>query len=376
MAPRTLIAVVHASTGSGQRLAAEAVSSEIASLGADAVTVEALDLAEIVPGWCLRATDGFLSRSPLGRRTLGALSGLLAAAGRPLAEKLAAMAPAAVVCTHPLAALIAGRGAHTARYRVMTAEADFGLPGLTPRTGISLHCVADENAEAELVRRGVPASAVSVTGVPIRPQFSIEYDTAAARAHFGLPAEQRILLALVGSGDPDPDSAFTESLTTALPALAGIPTTAVVVVAGRDEGLASRLRSRSAGFTNTNVHVFEYVEYMAPLMATADLALARPSGLVCAECAASGLPLVALGPTSGRERANVRALLDAGAGIYDHDPRTITEQARGVLADGARLARMREAAGGIARPFAAASVARHAVGLAGVATDAEPQVRA
>jgi len=170
---------------------------------------------------------------------------------------------------------------------------------------------------------------------------------------------------------PGPYERFKEALAVSLPALASLPGTSVVVVCGHDELFAEEMRTRSAGFGTTNVRILGYVEHMAPLMACSDLALAKPGGSVCAECLASGVPLVLIGPAAGQENANARALTDSGAALFAADPRTIAEYARKAVAKPVRLHKMRESALSMARPFAAADIADRLLALAGV--DEEPE---
>jgi processive 1,2-diacylglycerol beta-glucosyltransferase len=262
--------------------------------------------------------------------------------------------------------VLAERELHRGRggFALVSVATDYGIHGFWPRREVDLFCVADEPSKEVALGRGFDSGTVAVTGIPVRRQFTLEYDRDAALRHFGLPAERRILLALAGSMMPGPYERFKESLAVSLPALASLPNTAVAVVCGNDEYFASELKARSAGFGTTNVHVFDFVEHMAPLMACADLALAKPGGAVCAECLATGLPLVLVGPAAGQENANARALVDAGAAVFAADPRTIAEYARKVVSKPARLSRMREAAVAYARPFAAGDIADRVLALA------------
>jgi len=222
-----------------------------------------------------------------------------------------------------------------------------------------------------LERRGHPSGSIAVTGIPVRIQFTAEYDRNAAREHFGLPPDRPVVLAVAGSTMPGPYQHFKESLAVSLPAIASMPRVTVAVVTGRDDEFAEELKTRSAGFGTTNVHVLGYVEHMAPLMAASDVALAKPGGLVCAECIDMGLPLVLVGPAAGQERANVTALVSAGVALFAEDPRMLAEFTRKAAAHPKRLARMRLTAETLSRPLAAADVATRALALAGVDIELE-----
>lgn len=381
MAPSTPIVVAHASVGSGHRIAAEAVARELRGTGGERAAVEVVDaltmgsvrasgndLTSTFTGPTAALYDSIWSSSALGRiaRTLGTPA--LSWAFRGFVRHLQATEPAAVVCTHALPALLAARAVRRGKLDavVVSVATDFGVHGLWPREGVALFCAADERSAEELERRGHEASAIAVTGIPVRPQFTADYDLTAAREHFGLPADRRVILAVAGSTQPGPYARFKESLAVSLPALASLPGVELAIVTGQDDSFATELRSRAAGFGVMNVHVLDYVEHMAPLMAASDLALAKPGGLVCAECIDMELPLVLVGPAAGQERANATALADVGAALFAEDPRMLAEYVRKVASKPARLAQMRAAANTLARPFAAADVADRVLGMVGL----------
>jgi processive 1,2-diacylglycerol beta-glucosyltransferase len=275
--------------------------------------------------------------------------------------------PAAVVCTHAWPAVLAARLVRTERLltKVVCVSTDFGAHALWPIRGTALFCAADDASAEQAAERDTTAE-IAVTGIPVRVQFTVEYDRSTTREHFGLPSEKRLLLAIAGASAPGPYRHLKPALEVALPSLASLPDTAVAVVTGRDNAYADALKARASGFGTTNVSVLGFVEHMAPLMSCADIGIAKPGGLVCAECLSAGLPLVTVGPTAGQERVNAKALASAGASLHAENPRLLAEYVRKVASKPPRLARMREAASTLSRPFAAADIARRTLSLVGV----------
>jgi len=374
------IVVAHAPIGSGHRIAAEAIAAELTSLAGDAVDVRTTDIlslgrvrpsVESLTGAFTGPTAGlydslWFSRS-WGRLARRLSTPALAWAYRRFIDALIEARPDAVVCTHALPALLAAHAVKRGRLstKVVSVTTDFGIHGFWPREGVALTCVAHDTVARELTTRGFESEAVAVTGIPVRGQFTLDYDRSAARSHFGLPNDARILLALAGSTVAGPYVHFKESLATSLPTLAAMTGSAAVIVTGQDKPFAAELKSRAMGFGVSNVHIMGFVENMAPLMAACDLAIAKPGGLVSAECLAMGLPLLLVGPAVGQERANANTLTDAGVAVFTGDPRTLAERARTVLTNPARLGAMRAAAEQLARPFAATDVAERVLSLIG-----------
>lgn len=374
------IAVVHASIGSGHRIAAESIAAELRLLRPD-VRVEVLDILDFgvarISGNA--ATSAFTGpTAPLYDTLWGSarFGASMMAISRPVLGLLysaftrwiAENHPDAIVATHALAANLAVRATRGGRLGgppVIACATDFGLHGFWPTRGLARFCVADEAEAEELALRGTPETDIRVTGIPVRAQFEQHIDRADARVRLGLPAEHRVVLALAGATQPGPYERFKESLAVSLTLIASIPNTTVAVVTGRDDAYATDLRARVSGFGSTTVRVLGYVERMAEVMAAADIAVCKPGGLVTAECIAMQLPMVLIGPASGQERANVTALTAAGAAIYDEDPRRMAEFVRKALARSGQLARSKEATVALARPGAALHVAETIAELLG-----------
>lgn len=371
------IAIAYASIGSGHRMAAEALSAEVQSRG-DEVSSELINVLDFASH---RISGDLLTRSFTGS-TAGVYDALWSSewagrAGRVISRPilgailsgytrhLLSSKSDAVICTHSMAATLAAKLVRRERadFRVVNVSTDYGAHGYWPLEGVSMFCVASEGSVQALRARGYANEVIALTGVPVRSQFRLDYDREAARKHFGLPAERRVILALAGSTMPGPYGHFKEALAVSLPALASLPETSVAIVCGRDEAFAEEIRSRAAGFGTTNVHVFGFVEHMAPLMASADLALAKPGGAVCAECLATGVPLVLVGPAVGQERVNAEVLSDSGAAIYSQDPRMLAEHARKVIANPSRLQALQAAAAKMSKPFAAVEIIDRTLGL-------------
>jgi len=387
MAPTARIVVAHAAVGSGHRIAAEAVALEIGKLSGSAVATEVVDalpygslrpsgdrLTSAFTGSSAHLYDAIWSSSAMGSVTRFLGMPLLSWVFRRFTDYLVEARPAAVVCTHALPALLAARAVHAGRLdtAVVSVATDFGIHSLWPRDGISLFCAADERSAEELARRGHDSTAIAVTGIPVRLQFTAEYDRALAREHFGLPVDKPVVLAVAGSTMPGPYLHFKQSLAVSLPAIASMPGITLAVVTGRDDAFAEELRTRSAGFGTTNVHILGYVDHMAPLMAASDIALAKPGGLVCAECIDMGLPLVLVGPAAGQERANATALVNAGVALFAEDPRMLAEFTRKAAAHPSRLARMRAGTEALSRPLAAVDIATRVLVLAGIQAEPVP----
>jgi len=371
MSTQPTIAVVHASIGSGHRIAAESIAAELRTLHPD-TRVEVLDILDFgvarisgnsattaFTGPTAPLYDALWGSARFGAAAMAVSRPVLGLLYSAFTRWIAENQPPVIVATHALAANLAVRATRGGRLggpAVVACATDFGLHGFWPRHGLARFCVADEAEAEELVRRGTNECDIRVTGIPVRAQFEDRVDRDEARTRLGLPSDHRVVLALAGATQPGPYERFKESLAVSLTLIASIPNTTVAVVTGRDDSYAADLRARVSGFGATTARILGYVDRMAEVMAASDVAVCKPGGLVTAECVAMLLPMVLIGPASGQERANVESLVAAGAATYDADPRRMAEFVRKSLARPGQLARSREALSGLARPCAARAV--------------------
>ena len=186
-----------------------------------------------------------------------------------------------------------------------------------------------------------------LTGRPVPPTYE---DRAGARAAFGIPPEATCVLVFGGSlGARSINLAAVE-------AFADAPFHVLHVPGARDFGT---LRAPGPRY-----HLREYVDPFGSALAAADVAVARAGGSVF-ELAQYGLPAILIPyphASADHQTANARWMAEAGAATILPDaeltPERLRSEVDGLLGDPARLAAMAAASRGLARPDAAAAVAR------------------
>jgi len=192
-----------------------------------------------------------------------------------------------------------------------------------------------------------------ITGRPVPPTVG---DRAAARAEFGIPPEATCILIFGGSlGARSINLAAVE-------AFADAPFHVLHVPGARDFG---ELREPGPHY-----HLREYVTPFGQALAAADLAVARAGGSVF-ELAQYGLPAILIPyphASADHQTANARWVAEAGAATIlpdaDLSPQRLRADVDALLADAGRLAEMAAASRRLARPDAAAAVAREVLAAA------------
>jgi processive 1,2-diacylglycerol beta-glucosyltransferase len=215
--------------------------------------------------------------------------------------------------------------------------------------------VAIDEARVYLEALGIPASKITVTGIPIDPVFAKRKNKLEMRQKHGLDNERiTILLSAGGFG-----VGSVEPLIASLKAIEH--KVQVVAIGGRNEELRKRLSKSSnnlAAGGNLLIHPVGYTQEMDEYMSASDIVLGKPGGLTTSEALAKGLAFVVVNPIPGQEERNSDHLLEAGVAIRCNNLPTLSYKLNNLLADSSRLARMQTASRKLGRPDAASDIAR------------------
>ncbi len=258
--------------------------------------------------------------------------------------------PTHVLCTHFLPAELLAWMRRTGRLQAPLAIAitDYDAHRIWINAGTDRYFVASDRLNGLLAEKGAPPDRIATSGIPIDPVFSAPMDRTLARAELGLCPDAPTVL-VSGGGTGRGHVLKTVAL------LAESPRVQILAVAGHNEALRQQLEALDVRAPRRLI-TYGFVNYMHTLMAAADLIVTKPGGLSSAECLAIGLPMVLTAPIPGQEEANADFLVRAGAAVKVETPDEVRRVATALLADGVRLARMKEAALRTARPRAACEI--------------------
>jgi processive 1,2-diacylglycerol beta-glucosyltransferase len=385
--PKSIL-ILHASVGAGHTRAAKAVAAALAleSPETRTVVVDALDLArplfkrvygkgyldlvEKAPalfGYLFELTDRRPSPRALGDRLRRAVQRW--GAGE-LVDLLAGGGWDAIVNTHFLAPELVATLSAAGKLSVpqLTVVTDYDAHRIWVHEPTERYCVASPVAAASLRGHGVAASAITVTGIPVDPAFSVPADRDAARRAFGLSGGYPVVVQAAGGHGVGPLEGVCRAL------LASTVPSEIVVVCGRNEAGRKSL-SKIHPPSRHRVKVLGFTDRMRDLMAVADLLVTKPGGLTVSEALACGLPMALVSPIPGQEERNSDYLLENGAAVKANAPAALTGKVETLLSSETRLAEMRRSAKSLGHPRAAFAVARAALELARGRFPAAPSAR-
>jgi len=194
----------------------------------------------------------------------------------------------------------------------------------------------------------------------VRSAF-FETTRAQARAQLGIGTEEKVLLV---AGASQGARAINEAVFGNVRDLCAAAR--VFHITGTsDADEAQRLRGTLEPVPAARYEPAAYRDDMPVLMLAADLAVARAGASVLGELPAASLPAILVPGTfaGGHQRDNARWLKDAGAAevVEEAEISKLAGLAIELLGDTEKLTRMRSAAAALARPDAAADIARMVV---------------
>jgi processive 1,2-diacylglycerol beta-glucosyltransferase len=275
---------------------------------------------------------------------------------RRLAGEIERLRPDTILATHFLPAELLSRQRALASKKkgpalppLWVQVTDYDVHALWVHPHVDRYCVASEEVAFRLADRGVPRGRITVTGIPVMPQFAAPLEREQCARELGIdPGRFTVLMMAGGAGVGSLDELAARLLR--LPD--GLQ---LVALAGRNEELLGRLRTL-AGAHPGRLLPLGFTTTVERVMSAADLVVTKPGGLSVSECLAKGKPMLLVSPIPGQEERNADYLLEAGAAIKAVDAATLEYKLAGLLADPHRLRAMAAAAGAIARPRAAADV--------------------
>ena len=224
------------------------------------------------------------------------------------------------------------------------------------QTEVDLYCAASERVREELVAHGAPRERVKAWGAPLVSEFGADVRREDAREEVcrRLSLDARLPLVLVMGGGEG--LGRLEEITGRLSALEELKPQ-VVVVTGRNARLRRRCERLARRTGGERMRVLGWTERVPELMRASDLLVSK-LGTTFDEALACELPIVALEPPPGSERAQYRLLEEWGTGRAVRSLDELAATVARLLAHTDEIDAMRAKARELRKTDAAARVAR------------------
>jgi processive 1,2-diacylglycerol beta-glucosyltransferase len=229
--------------------------------------------------------------------------------------------------------------------KLVTVVTDFGVHPFWVYDRTDLYAVASEASRQELLKLGVQDGKIKVTGIPVDPKFSLEFNKNKLREKFGLDPEKFTVLVVTGSFGIGPIEEIIELLQGQVQVLA---------VCARNKRAFSRLSARNY----PGVKVFGFVDNIDELMAISDLIVTKPGGLSISELLSMELVPVFISAIPGQESRNIEILSEYGIGEWAKNPGRVKEIVLDYLGSPQKLKIVKDRIAGMRKPFASQEIYR------------------
>jgi processive 1,2-diacylglycerol beta-glucosyltransferase len=339
------VLVLYLSIGSGHQAAAQAVAAALAPRASVTCTdpigarhprlLGALNLGNSLTACVAARYQRAWAGPPSPIVAALAARGLL----RAITETIHAIRPDRIVATHALPARLA---AQTGGAPVTGVLTDYGAHGYWLHPQIDRYCVPHADVALDLMRRGVAASQITVTGLPIsRP-------VVAARS-----VSPPHVLMVIGGRRRGPYRRAAGCVIGALENLHRLDRPIGVTIV---TGANTRAYRKVLGFKS--ITPLGLIDDLPGRLAGADIVAGKPGGVFTAEVLAAGAAFIALTPGPGQETANANFLQRHAAALRADSPAELLAALQQLMADPARCAALQARARELARPDAADAVAQ------------------
>lgn len=211
---------------------------------------------------------------------------------------------------------------------------------------VDRYYVGSEAVRQGMVARGVSPDKIVPSGIPVHPAFADPVDVPAVRRRLGV-GDGPVVVLMAGAygmigGFADVIAQVVERG----------PAVTYLALTGHDQALGQALKEVASRAPN-RLLVQAYLQETWDVMRIADILVSKAGGLTTSEAMASGLPMAIFRPIPGQEMANVRLVVDEGAGFW---ATTVDELVAGLhrfFSEPDRQQGMRQAALRAGRPRAA-----------------------
>jgi processive 1,2-diacylglycerol beta-glucosyltransferase len=209
------------------------------------------------------------------------------------------------------------------------------------------YIISSEYVKEDLQSLGVPEEKISVTGIPIRPEFCHNLPVDPLRKKHGIDPSIPVVLVMGGGVGIIGDGSTT------IRALEELPETIqLIVVCGYNDKLKKQL-SRELSNSKHQVILLGHVDYIHELMAISDMLITKPGGLTTSEAVASELPMLLFKPLPGQEQDNAMLLTELGVAFQAKNTKEMIDILSFTLFNREILNKMRVNAKKIHRKWAA-----------------------
>lgn len=215
--------------------------------------------------------------------------------------------PQAIISTHfmPPEILIRLRDKLNLNFKIFVVITDFEVHYLWIHKEVDHYFVAGEQAKKTLISQGISENKITISGIPIQPQFfNSTFNISELKTKWNeIPGRKIITMMAGGEGIGALDNLV-------LKALEKHSEIQIFALAGKNKDLLHKLKNIQQNYPNLTP--LGFTQEVHELMAISDLIVTKPGGLSTSECLSMKKPMLLINPIPGQEEHNVIYLEQLG----------------------------------------------------------------
>lgn len=256
-----------------------------------------------------------------------------------------------IISVHPLAAAPVLKAMSHQRVPFINVVTDLVTThALWYHRQTNLCIVPTQQAYERAIQCGLRPEQVQVVGLPVADRFCQPAgDRNQLRARLGWPQDLPVALLVGGGEGMGPLERNAEAI-----ANAGLPL-AMVIIAGRNQGLKARLEERH---WPVPTQIYGFVREMPDFMRASDILVTKAGPGTISEALIARLPLILYSRLPGQEDGNVTYVVSEGAGVWAPRPAQVVQALQQWLEAPDKYQAAVDACRRLARPDAAREIAR------------------
>ncbi len=172
--------------------------------------------------------------------------------------------------------------------------------------------VSHEGMKKDIIAKGVKASKIHATGIPLSNRFLEHFDRKKIKSSFDLDINKKTIL-FFGGGEFGLGKDKTLKILKAF--MDNIKDEyQIIAISGKNAKMQEKFTELVGD--DPNVQVYGFTNEVPELMSISDLVVTKPGGLTITESLASGLPIVVINPIPGQEVENAEFLEKKGVAVW------------------------------------------------------------
>ena len=231
---------------------------------------------------------------------------------------------------------------------VHSVVTDYRIHRMWAQDGIDQYYVASEGAKKDLERFGIDDKKISITGIPIKPDFAKPSGLSKAEMKEKLGIDPKIPMVLMMGG-----SLGLGRFGDVAEALNQLKTPVqMVCITGKNETKKAELEDMKKDL-QMPMTVLGYTKNVNEWMEACDMIVSKPGGLTTSEIFAKNIPMIILDPMAGLEEMLVESITSTGAAFTVKGPTEAAELVEQVINDPSTKDEITKSLGKVGKPFAA-----------------------